>query len=74
MGTEKKFKTSNVTVCLEAINAYVNMDESTVTSEKKEQLKKGAQNAVGHLSLLFSPGAVDVLLGTCPTEELPTIL
>ncbi|MDQ1353108.1 MAG: hypothetical protein QG657_3414 [Acidobacteriota bacterium] len=72
MGTEK-FKTSNVAVCLKAIKDYVDTDLTTLGEKEKVQKKDLAQKAVNHLSILFSPTAMNVLVDKCPSEGLPTI-
>lgn len=69
-----KFKTSNVAVCLKAINDYVNMDEGIVPQEEQKQLKEKAKKATNHLSILFAPEPKNIFLETCPADELPTIL
>lgn len=71
MGNEK-FQTSNVAVCLKAIKEYVEMDLGDLGDEAKGK-KKLAQRAVNHLSILFSPTEMNVLLDRCPYSDLPTI-
>jgi hypothetical protein len=73
METTKKFKTSNVAVCLKAIKDYVDMDEKKVTEEEKGPIKDRAKKAVEHLSILFSPVVENVLVDMCPSSRLPTI-
>jgi hypothetical protein len=73
MGTKRKFKTSNLTVCLNAIKNYIDMDESTLKEKEKGQLKDRARRAVEHLSAFFSPTDENVFLDECPSKKLPTI-
>jgi hypothetical protein len=72
MGTDNQVKTTNVAVCLKAIQDYVDMDEATV-EEKKGQLKDRAQKAMTHLSILLTPEVKNVYVEPCPSGGLPTI-
>ncbi len=73
MEANKKFKTSNVAVCLKAIKEYVDMDETKVTKKEKGQLKERAKNALDHLDTIFKPVEKNVMMNLCPSEGLPTI-
>lgn len=68
----KKFKTSNVNVCLKAIKEYLDADD-TMDQKELDQRKDRAKKAVEHLSAVFSPGDQNVMVDTCPSIALPTI-
>ncbi len=69
---DKKFKTSNVNVCLKAIKEYLDADD-TMDPKEVAQRKDRAKKAVEHLSTIFGPGDDDVMVDTCPSTGLPTI-
>jgi hypothetical protein len=73
MGTENKFQTSNIAVCLKAIKDYIDADLTSVAKDEQDQLKKRAKNAVDHLTLLFNPEVKNLMLYLCPSGTLPTI-